>query len=105
MQAPVALTFCAVAFWKKAWPSAPIPQTRTVRSRVERGAGAEADMSTASFLRIPYTIPVDLYFIILVGAVCEGYHSPSSFRRYEVTTNAEVPGAFSAVSSLGMRSA
>src|SRR4029077_18446034 len=76
MQAPVALTFCAVAFWKKGWPSAPIPQTRTVRSRVERGAGAEADMSyRASFLRIPYTIPVNINFIILGGPVCEGYDS------------------------------
>src|SRR6266853_1642101 len=76
MQAPVALTFCAVAFWKKGWSSAPIPQTRTVRSRVERGAGAEADMRYSLFSKnSPITIPADINFIILAGAVCEGYDS------------------------------
>src|SRR5216683_3751158 len=104
MQAPVALTFCAVAFWKKAWPSAPIPQTRTVRSRVERGAGAEADIRYSLFSKdSPITIPADINFIILAGAVCEGYDSTLKLRPYGGRNQRpEVPGAFSALSSLGM---
>src|ERR1700694_4565462 len=71
MQAPVALTFCAVAFWKKGWSSAPIPQTRTVRSRVERGAGAEADMSYSLLSKDSLYDTRGYNFIILAGAVWE----------------------------------
>ena len=45
MQAPVALMFCAMAFWKKGWLFAPMPHTRTFKSRVARGADPWADMS------------------------------------------------------------
>src|ERR1700680_3232054 len=88
MQAPVALTFCAVAFWKKGWSSAPIPQTRTVRSRVERGAGAEADMSYSLFSKNSLYDTRGYNFIILAGAVCEGYDSTlklPSVRRWQRT--------------------
>src|SRR5581483_3438663 len=37
-QAPVALIFWAIAFWKKGWLLLPIPHTLTFKSRVARGA-------------------------------------------------------------------
>src|SRR5438309_2967042 len=78
MHAPVALTFCAIAFWKNGWLLPPMPHTRTFKSRVARGADPWADMSEKSSRSQKPKVKDDLQNIILPQCRLEDYESTLS---------------------------